>query len=171
VADHWCRKKKDVLFESLTWWCVFIWIKMMRNAWRNNNEGVRQGEKVLIDNLMKLDKLILRRCFWQHYNVYNLARNWFWWCNNPDFLHPFRDTLEIFGKLFLNKFHRNFYQNFGGASPIPGGPKLSTKSYYTANFISQPDPIILNLNPTHHHQHNTSYSITSYNSSSLNNNP
>jgi len=41
---------------------------------------------------------------------------------------------------------------------------------YTSNIshlITQNhDPIILGLNPTHSHQHNTSYSITSYNCSS-----
>jgi hypothetical protein len=43
VAEHWCGKKMSVLFEYLTWWCVFIWIKMMRNAWMNKNEGVKEG--------------------------------------------------------------------------------------------------------------------------------
>jgi hypothetical protein len=73
--------------------------------------------------------------------------------------------MEISRKKNLYRFH----QNFGRDSPIPEGLKLSIKSYYTFNFSSQPDPIILNLNPTYHHQHNTSYSI-SYNSSSQNNN-
>ena len=43
MANHWCRKKKGVLFEYLNWWCVFIWIKMMRNAWRNKNGVVKEG--------------------------------------------------------------------------------------------------------------------------------
>jgi hypothetical protein len=42
---------------------------------------------------------------------------------------------------FLSKFWRVF--------PILGGLKLSTKSYYTSNFNSHSDPIILDLNPTH----------------------
>jgi len=33
VAGHWYRKKKGFLFEFLTWLYVFLWIKMMTNAW------------------------------------------------------------------------------------------------------------------------------------------
>ena len=73
-------------------------------------------------------------------------------CNNPDFF--------FITVIFIYRFHRNFYQNFSRDSSIRGGPKLSMNSYYISNFISQSDPIILDLNSTHHHQHNTSYSIT-----------
>jgi len=38
MASHWCNKRKDALYESLAWWYMFIWIKMMRM-----HEGVREG--------------------------------------------------------------------------------------------------------------------------------
>jgi hypothetical protein len=82
---------------------------------------------------------------------------------------PISNILSAIHWKFLSNFFfdipvtPNFYQNFGRVSPMLRGPKLSTKSYYTSNFNSHLDPMILDLNPTHHHQHNTCYSITSYN--------
>jgi hypothetical protein len=87
-------------------------------------------------------------------------------CNNPDFTHPFSryiGNFQVFFFIFYIPVPPNFYQNFSRVSPILGGPKLSTKPYYTSNFNSHPDPIILDLNPTQHHKHSTCYSITSYN--------
>ena len=113
-----------------------------------------------------------------HYSLYQVTRSHKLTCGfggltrvsssvtSSIFYILFRDTLKILSVIFLYTFHLNLYQNFSGVSLIPVGSKLSKKSYYTSNFISQLYPIILDFNPTHHHQHNTSYSITSYNSSS-----
>jgi len=73
--------------------------------------------------------------------------------NNPDFLYLFLQYIENFQVIFffIYRFHQNFYQIFGRVSPILGGLKLLTKSYYISNFISYHDPIVLDLNSTHYH--------------------
>jgi hypothetical protein len=91
-------------------------------------------------------------------------------CNNPDFSTFFFVIYWKFsGNFFFDiqvppKFLPKFRQNllYTGRSQV-----INIYHVYTFNIshlITQNhDSIILGLNPTHSHQHNTSYSITSYN--------
>jgi len=87
-------------------------------------------------------------------------------CNNPDFSTFF---FAIYWK-FLGNFFFNTQvpPKFRQSLPYIGRSQvINIYPVYTSNIshlITQNhDPIILGLNPTHYHQHNTSYSITSYN--------
>jgi len=92
-------------------------------------------------------------------------------CNNPDF--------STFFFLIYWKFSGNFFfcdiqvppkflLKFRQSLPYIGRSQvIDIYHVYTSNIshlITQNhDSIILGLNPTHYHQHNTYYSITSYN--------
>ena len=92
-------------------------------------------------------------------------------CNNPDFSTFF---FAIYWKFSGNFFFFDiqvppkFLPKFWQSLPYTGRSQvIDIYLVYTFNnshLITQNhDPIILGLNPTHYHQHNTSYSITSYN--------
>jgi hypothetical protein len=87
------------------------------------------------------------------------------------FLHSFLRYIENFQVNFFfcdiqvpPKFLPKFRQSLPYTSRFQ---VIDIYSVYTSNIshlITQNhDPIILDLHPTHYHQHNTSYSITSYN--------
>ena len=90
----------------------------------------------------------------------------------PIFLHSFS---RYFGNFQVNFFFfcdiqvpSKFLPKFRQSLPYTGRSQvIGIDPVYTSNIshlITQNhDPIILGLNPTHYHQHNTSYSITSYN--------
>jgi hypothetical protein len=92
-------------------------------------------------------------------------------CNNPDFsTFFFAIYWKYLGKFFFFDIQvpPKFLPKFRQSLPYTGGSQvIDIYPIYTSNIshlITQNhDPIILDLNPTHSHQHNTSYSITSYN--------
>ena len=82
------------------------------------------------------------------------------------FLHSFLQYIGNFQVIFF--FNTQVPPKFRQSLPYIGRSQvINIYPVYTSNIsylITQNhDPIILGLNPTHYHQHNTSYSITSYN--------
>ena len=86
------------------------------------------------------------------------------------FLHSFSQYIENFQVNFFIYIQvpPKFLPKFRQSLPYTGRSQvIDIYPVYTSNIshlITQShDPIILGLHPTHYHQHNTSYSITSYN--------
>ena len=88
-------------------------------------------------------------------------------CNDHDFSTFF---FAIYWKISGNFFfiYIQVPPKFQQSLPYTGRSQvIDIYPVYTSNnshlITKNHDPIILGLNPTHSHQHNTSYSITSYN--------
>jgi hypothetical protein len=84
----------------------------------------------------------------------------------PIFLHSFSQYIGNFQVICF--FFIQVPPKFRQSLPYTGRSQvIDIYHVYTSNIshlITQNhDPIIMGLNPTHYHQHNTSYSITSYN--------
>jgi hypothetical protein len=98
---------------------------------------------------------------WKHFNS----------VTTPIFLHSFLQYIGNFQIIFFYIYIQvppKFLPKFQQSLPYTGRSQfIDIYPVYTSNIshlITQNhDLIILGLNPTHSHQHNTSYSITSYN--------